>query len=215
MSNTYRAKIQVIWVSYVHLNFNSNNLYRIKKGTVNCLQHRPKTISSDTDAFRGEMISLRHNLYRNNYPEPLISAPRNRDWRIEDITRKFTTVCVPYVKGLSEGSKRYVLHMTSGQYSQVVQLSGDISSVSSHQLNSTWPGTVFTPSPASVVKYTKVRQVAHKKARQKEHRKTIVRGEIEKSGIADHIWKEKGIHLPLWNEVEIIDRAENWRIRRL
>ena len=32
---------------------------------------------------------------------------------------------------------RYVLHMTSGQYSQVIQLSGDISSGSSHQRNST------------------------------------------------------------------------------
>ncbi len=29
------------------------------------------------------------------------------------------------------------------------------------------------------------------------------------------IWKEKGNHLPLWDKVEIIDRAEHWRIRRL
>ncbi len=36
--------------------------------------------------------------------------------------------------------------------------------------------------------------------------------EIEK---ADHIWKEKENHLPLWDKVEIIDRAEHWRIRRL
>ena len=48
-----------------------------------------------------------------------------------------------------------------------------------------------------------------------EHRKAVVRGEIEKSGIADHIWKEKRKHLRLWDEVEIIDRAEHWRIRRL
>ncbi len=33
--------------------------------------------------------------------------------------------------------------------------------------------------------------------------------------MADHIWKEKGKHLPLWDKVEIIDRAEHWRIRRL
>ena len=46
-------------------------------------------------------------------------------------------------------------------------------------------------------------------------KKTVVRGEIEKSGMADHIWKEKGNHLLLWNEVEMIDRAEHWRIRRL
>ena len=43
----------------------------------------------------------------------------------------------------------------------------------------------------------------------------VVRGEFEKSGMADHIWKEKGNHLPLWDEVEIIYREEHWRIRRL
>ena len=53
------------------------------------------------------------------------------------------------------------------------------------------------------------------KASLEEHREAIVRGEIEKSGMADHIWKEKGNYLPLWDEVEIIDRAERWRIRRL
>ena len=53
------------------------------------------------------------------------------------------------------------------------------------------------------------------KVRLEEHRKVVVRGEIEKSGMADHIWKEKGNPLPLWDKVEIIDRAEHWRIRRL
>ena len=42
------------------LNFNSHHPYTIKKGIVRCLQHRAKTISSDTDAYREEMISLRH-----------------------------------------------------------------------------------------------------------------------------------------------------------
>ena len=27
--------------------------------------------------------------------------------------------------------------------------------------------------------------------------------------MADHIWKEKGKHLPLWDEAEIIESAEN------
>ena len=49
------------------------------------------------------------------------------------------------------------------------------------------------------------------KVRLDEHGKAVVRGEIEKSGMADHIWKEKGNNLPLWDEVEIIDRAEHWR----
>ena len=53
------------------------------------------------------------------------------------------------------------------------------------------------------------------KVRLKVHRKAVVRGEIEKSGMADHIWKEKGNHLPLWDEVKIFDSAEHWRIRLL
>ena len=51
--------------------------------------------------------------------------------------------------------------------------------------------------------------------RLEEYQKAVVRGEIEKSGMADHIWKEKGNHLPLWDKLEIIDRAEHWRIRCL
>ena len=84
-----------------YLNFNSHHPNTVKKGIVRCLQHRAKTISSDTDAYQ-EKISLRHNLHRNNYPESITSAPRNLDRRIEDNTRKLTMVCLPYVKGLTE-----------------------------------------------------------------------------------------------------------------
>ena len=83
-------------------NFNFHHPYTVKKGIVRCLQHRAKTISSNTDAYQEEMISLRHNLHRNNYPESITSAPRNLDRRVEDNTRKLTTVCLPYVKGLTE-----------------------------------------------------------------------------------------------------------------
>ena len=38
----------------------------------------------------------------NNNPERITSAPRNLDRKIKDSTRKLTTVCLPYVKGLAE-----------------------------------------------------------------------------------------------------------------
>ena len=47
-------------------------------------------------------VGFLHNLHRNNYPEPITSAPRNLDRRIHDNTRKLTTVCLPYVKGQAE-----------------------------------------------------------------------------------------------------------------
>ena len=47
------------------------------------------------------------------------------------------------------------------------------------------------------------------KVRLEENRKAVVPGDIEKSGMADHIWKEKGNHLPLRDKVKIIDRFED------
>ena len=44
-----------------------------------------------------------------------------------------------------------------------------------------------------------------RKVRLEKNRKAVVGGEIEKLGMADDIWKEKGNHLPFWDEVEIID----------
>ena len=43
--------------------------------------------------------------------------------------------------------------------------------------------------------------------------KAVCQGEAEKSVMADHIWNE--IHLPLWDQAKIIDRAEYWKIRCL
>ena len=85
-----------------YFNFNSHHPYTVKKGIIRCLQHRTKTISSDTDAYQEEMISLRHKLHRYNYPECITSAPRNLDMRIADNTRKLTTVWLTYVKGQVE-----------------------------------------------------------------------------------------------------------------
>ena len=53
------------------------------------------------------------------------------------------------------------------------------------------------------------------KIRLEEQWKAVVWGEIEKSDMVDHILKEKGNYLPLWDKVKIIDRKEHWRIRHL
>ena len=54
-------------------------------------------MSSDTDAYQ-EMISLRHNLHRNNYPESITSAPRNVDRRVEDNTENSPRYVCPISK---------------------------------------------------------------------------------------------------------------------
>ena len=85
-----------------YLKFNSCHPYNVKKGIDSCLQHRAKAISCDIDAHQEEMISLRHNLHRNNYPGSITPAPRNLNRTIENDPIKLTSVCLPYVKGVAE-----------------------------------------------------------------------------------------------------------------
>ena len=89
-----------------YFNFNSQHLYSVKRRIAGCLQHRAKAICCDTDTYQEEMITLRHNLNRNNYSERITSAPRNLDWRIENYTPKLTTVFLPNVKGLAERTQK-------------------------------------------------------------------------------------------------------------
>ena len=53
------------------------------------------------------------------------------------------------------------------------------------------------------------------KVQLEEYRKAVCQEEIEKASMADHIWKQKRNHLPLWEEVKIIDREEHCRIRHV
>ena len=196
------------------INFNSHHPYTVKKGIVHCLRHRAKTISSDTDAYQEEMISLRHNLHHNNYPER-IKTPRNLDRRIEDNTQKLPMVCLPYVKGLAERIQK----ICSPYDIRTVFTSG---STLKRYLFQVKPPTEFNMTkncvysiPCSCGKIYKGEAGRPLKVRLEEHREAVVRGEIEKLSMADQIWKEKENHLPLWDKVEIIDRAEHWRIRHL
>ena len=133
----------------------------------------------------------------------------------EDWTCKLTTVCLPYVKGLAER----ILKICCQYDIRTVFTSG---STVRRYLFRVKPPTEFNmigncvySIPCSCGKINKGETGRPLKVRLEEHRKALVRGEIEKPGLADHKWKEKGNYLPLWDKVEIIDRAEHWRIRRL
>ena len=134
---------------------------------------------------------------------------------MEDNTRKLTTVRLPYVKGLAER----IQNICSPYDIRTVFTSG--STLGSY-LFRVKPPTEFNMTkncvysiPCSFGKIYQGETGRPLKVRLEEHRKAVIRGEIAKSGMADHIWKEKGNQLPLWDKVEIIDRAEHWRIRCL
>ena len=210
-SSVYRKPI----FTRQYLNFNSYYPYTVKKGIVRGLQQWAKTINSNTDAYQEEIISLRHNLHHNNYPEHITSASRNLDRGIEDNSWKLTTVCLPYVKRLVERIQK----ICSPYDIRTIFTNGSTLWMYLFRVK---PPTEFNMTknsvyfiPCSCGKIYKGETGCPLKVWLEEHWKAVVRGEIEKSGMADHIWKEKGNHLPLWDKVKIINRAEHWRIRRL
>ena len=165
----------------LYLNFNSQHPYTLKKEIVRCLQHRAKTISSDTDAYQEEMISLRHNLHRNNYPESITSAPRNLDRRIENNTRKLTTVCLPYVKGLTERIQKicspYDIKTVFTSDSTLRRYLFQVNPPTEFNMIKNWVYSI----PCNCGKIYKGETGRPLKVRLEEHRKAVVRGEIEKS----------------------------------
>ena len=85
-----------------YLNFNFHHSYNVKTGIIQCFKHQAKAISSDSEVYQEEIKSLRGKLHCSNYPETIISAPRNLDRTRKNDSRKLTTVYLSYVKGLSE-----------------------------------------------------------------------------------------------------------------
>ena len=166
--------------TWLYLNFNSHHLCNVKRGIIRCLQHRKKAISIDSEVYQKEIKSLRDKLHRNSYPESIKSAPRNLDWIRDNDTWKLITVCLPYVKGLAEKIERYAVHMISEQYSGVPRLFKNISTK--------WSRTAVAVETCHPLK-----------VKLEEYRKEVCRGKIEKSGLTDHIWKEKGNPQSSWD----------------
>lgn len=50
--------------------------------------------------------------------------------------------------------------------------------------------------------------------RLQEHRQNVTLWEIEKSTMADRVWREKRDHCPIWEEVEIIDSEQQSKISK-
>ena len=119
---------------------------------------------------------------------------------------KLTTVCLSYFKGLAERIQKICCSYDI----RTIFTSGSILwrylfHVNPHK-NLTWLRTVSTPSHAEYKG-----KICHPlKVRPEEHQKVVVWGEIEKSGMVDHICKKN--HLPLWDEVKIIGE-KHWKIR--
>ena len=179
-----------------YLNFHSHHPCNVKKEIVRYLQYRAKAISSD-EVYRKEMDSLKETLRRKNYLKSITSATINLDHKTEADTRKVTTVCLSYVRGLGEN-----IQMICNPYD--IRMSFRSKSTLCRHLLRVKPPTEYHMTkncvysiPCSCGKVFKAETCRPLKVRLEEHCKAVVRGEKEKLSMADHIWRQKGNHLPL------------------
>ena len=134
------------------------------------------------------MGRLRDTLHRNNYPKSITSVPRNLDHKTEDKTQKLTTVCLPYVKGLAEKIQKICrpdnIRTTLRSVSTLCKLLLRVKPSTECNMAKNCAYSIPCSCGMQVYKYETCRPL---KVRLQEHQKEMVRGKIEKSGIADHI----------------------------
>ena len=154
--------------------------YNVKKWIVRWLQHRAKAIRCDTNAYQEEKIGLRYNFHPSNYPESITSALKNMDHMTQNKIRTIITVRVPYVKGLTENIQK------------IWRASNIRTIFKSGSTLQTLFFRVKIPVKYMTNEVHKSEICCTLKVKLEEHWKTVLRGEIVKSGMADHQWTEKG-----------------------
>ena len=166
----------------------------MKKEIAHC-QHWAKAISSDIDAYPKEIFSLRHNLHRNNYPVSITSAPRNLERTIENDNLKIHYSILSYVKSLAKRIQKiwrpYDIRTILKSWSTFRKYLFRVKLPTEFDITKKCMYSI----PCSCSKIYKGETCCQIRIRLEEHRKAVLGGEIEKSCMADHIWKEKWNHL--------------------
>ena len=159
------------------------------------------------------MVSIRCAQQSKNYPGYMAAAPQNWDRQTqekEEVNSTQKTICPPYVKGLSEKIQRIC---------SPYNIRTTFKSLTTLRRYLSWVRTpiveiVYTIPCSCRRKYR--REIGRPlKVRLQEYQKVVTYEEVEKSGMADHIWRENGYYRPLWDQVEIIDKEHHWKIRKL
>ena len=109
---------------------------------------------------------------------------------MEDNTRKLNTVCLPYVKGLAERIQKicspYDIRTVFTSCSTLRRYLFRVKPLTEFNMIKNYVYSI----PYSCGRIYKGETGRSLKICLEEHRKAAVRGEIEKSGMAGHIWKE-------------------------
>ena len=211
----------------LYLNYESNHPACIKNGLVKTLTHRAAIISSSMAEEEEELYNIRQQLTKNSYPPHLIKrkektgAPTLLSDALNDESRLLPsppppTIQIPYVSNVSESIKRichnFGVRTIFNRSTNLRSILTKIKPTSSTILNKK---NCIYEIPCLCGKVYTGESGRPLKVRIEEHKKAVTRGELDKSKMAIHVWKEKGDHNPLWNNTRVIDTERGWKQRKI
>ena len=202
-----------------YLNFESNHPDSIKRGIVKCLQHRVKNISTDERKKNSELSKLTETMQRNGYPKGFLTCKKKTvtsegDSNSQQAETPVRTVSLPYTKGLSEKIQRICQKYNIRTiFKSNNTLRGQLCRVKPPNSTGNTKNCIYN-IPCSCGKSYTGETGRPLSVRLEEHRKATIRGEVEKSGMAEHAWSN-GDHRPAWDETKIIGREQHWKIRKI
>ena len=197
-----------------YLHYSSHHPSYVKRSVASSLFHRARTIASGENVGREER-HLDLVLRNNGYPDHVISSatrPSKVNHDPEETPKH--TICLPYVSGLSEELRRVCRKFDIRTvFKTTATLRQHLTRVKDRDPMLSLAGVVYK-IPCSCGKEYIGETKRMLETRLKEHKAATRRGEIEKSAVAEHAWKED--HPPLWDEVEILahaNRVDTLRIK--
>ena len=197
-----------------YLDFTSHHPWAHKAAVAHTLRHRAGTHSSTFGAFEKEKAHVMDALLKNGYPKRYIHQSVNipHPPRTTVAEKPKATVCLPYIKGVSEPLKRVLdrleirtvlrPHRTLKQ--TLVHPKGAIPNMQKSSVVYCIP---CAECPATYVGETK-RKLCK---RVDEHRRAVRMADFNSSALAEHAWSAG--HNVDWSEVTILDQHENLHMR--
>ena len=109
-----------------HLPFSSHHPLSMKKSVMSSLLRRVDYVSEDSEKEVNHVMSV---LKENGYPDVCLRSWRNRKKSAakDEVERPKLSVCLPYVRGLSESVRRILRPLSIGVFFKppVMEVDGD------------------------------------------------------------------------------------------
>lgn len=197
-----------------YLHYDSNHPQCTKTGIASTLLHRAKSHCHKKQDQNQEEVFIEKTLVNNGYPNNFVKKLINKKTRvIEEKEKPEATVCIPYVRGLSEKIQRIgrnvnlrtVFSSKNTLKSNLVRTKPEVK----RKLNK---NVVYSIPCACAQEY--IGETSRPlEVRVKEHRQKTEKRDVGYSKLVDHAVENK--HQIQWDEAKVIGRESHYKKRKI